>query len=296
MNLYSPRTIRYLKDKYGFRTAKGLGQNFLTDPGVLRAMVEGSGIEEDDLVIEIGPGFGVLTREAADVAGRLVAVETDRRLEPILAETLGDLDNVEILWEDILKVDLNELIRRQRTEHDITGRVKIIGNLPYYITTPIIMKLLEEGVDADSITVMMQKEVADRLQAGPGGKDYGAITVAVRYYCEVEPVVDVPKEAFSPRPKVDSAVLNLRLRDEKATHVVDDKLFFHCVRAGFGQRRKTLLNALSAGLGISKDDIRAILQAAGIEENRRAETLSIEEFAGIANRLAEDDSWKRMNA
>ena len=287
MNLYSPATLRYLKEKYGFRLTKSLGQNFLQDPSVIREMIDGSEISGEDLVIEIGPGIGVLTEAAAEAAGYVVSVEVDERLLPILEETLQDCGNVEIICQDILKTDLNSLIRQKREEHGITGKTRIIGNLPYSITTPIVMKLLEEQVEADSITIMMQKEVADRMKAAPGEKDCGAITAAVQYYCQVSQVARVPKEAFHPRPKVDSAILHLKIRPTRAVSVKDEKLFFDCVRAAFGQRRKTLCNALSAGLGRTKDEIRTVLGAAGIEESRRGETLSMEEFAAIANEMAE---------
>lgn len=285
MNLYSPRTIRQLKEKYGFRFAKGLGQNFLTDPSVPEAMVEGSGIGPQDLVIEIGPGIGVLTAAAAQAAGRVVAIEVDERLLPILDETLQEYDNIEVICADVLKTDLAQLIDGQLREHGLTGEVRIIGNLPYYITTPIIMKLLEEELPVSSITVMMQKEVADRIEAGPGSKVYGAISVAVQYYCRVSRVASVPKEVFLPSPKVDSAVLLLELRENKAVQVRDEARFFACVKAGFGQRRKTLCNALSGAGNLPKETVREVLAAAGIDENRRAETLSIEEFAKIADEL-----------
>lgn len=290
MNLYSPRTIRQLKDKYGFRFAKGLGQNFLTDPSVPEAMVHGSGVGPENLVIEIGPGIGVLTAAAAEEAGRVAAIEIDQRLLPILEETLAEYDNIEIVCGDVLKTDLRQLICRQQKEHDLPGGVKILGNLPYYITTPILMKLLEEDLPVDSITVMMQKEVADRIEADPGSKAYGAISVAVQYYCEVSRIIDVPKEAFLPAPKVDSAVLLLRMREEKAVQVTDETRFFDCVKAGFGQRRKTLVNALSGAGNIPKETVRELLAAAGIDERRRAETLSMEEFARIANELTAKES------
>lgn len=285
MNLYSPRTIKQLKEKYGFRFAKGLGQNFLTDPSVPEAMVEGSGIGPEDLVIEIGPGIGVLTAAAAQAAGRVVAIEVDQRLLPILDETLREYDNIEVICADVLKTDLAQLIQRQTREHGLTGAVRIIGNLPYYITTPIIMKLLEEELPVSSITVMMQKEVADRIEAGPGSKAYGAISVAVQYYCRVSRIASVPKEVFLPSPKVDSAVLLLQLRENKAVQVRDEARFFACVKAGFGQRRKTLCNALSGAGNLPKETVREVLAATGIDENRRAETLSIEEFAKIADEL-----------
>lgn len=292
MNLTSPRTIRQLKDRYGFRFAKGLGQNFLTDPAIPEAMVEGSGIGPEDLVIEIGPGIGVLTAAAAEAAGRVVAIEVDERLLPILAETLRDCDNVEVICADVLKTDLAELIRREKETYGLTGSVRIIGNLPYYITTPIIMKLLEDQLPVETITVMMQKEVADRIEAGPGSRAYGAVSVAVQYYCLVRRVIDVPREVFMPSPKVDSAVLLLQLRQEKAAYTEDEKVFFDCVRAGFGQRRKTLVNALSGAGGFEKALIREVLAEAGIEPARRAETLSIGEFARIANILTAREGSK----
>ncbi|MBQ9014846.1 MAG: 16S rRNA (adenine(1518)-N(6)/adenine(1519)-N(6))-dimethyltransferase RsmA [Firmicutes bacterium] len=294
MNLYSPKTIRQLKDKYGFRFAKGLGQNFLTDPSVPEAMVRGSGIGPQDLVIEIGPGIGVLTAAAAEAAGRVVAIEVDGRLLPILGETLQEYENIEVICADVLKTDLAQLIDEQIRTYGLTGAVRVIGNLPYYITTPIIMKLLEEELPIDSITVMMQKEVADRIEAGPGSREYGAISLAVQYYCRVSRIISVPKEVFLPRPKVDSAVLLLELREEKAVRVKDEARLFTCIRAGFGQRRKTLVNSLSGAGNLPKETVREVLAAAGIEENRRAETLSIEEFAKIADELTsrEGSSWK----
>ena len=295
MNLYSTKTIQQLKKKYGFRFAKGLGQNFLTDPSVPEAMIAGSQIGPEDLVIEIGPGIGVLTAAAAEAAGRVVAIEVDERLLPILGETLQEYDNIEIICADVLKTDLREIIETQKTKYQITGDVRIIGNLPYYITTPIIMKLLEEELPVKTITVMMQKEVADRIESGPGSKAYGAISVAVQYYADVSRIVSVPKEVFLPSPKVDSAVLLLELRETRAVQPLDETQFFACVRAGFGQRRKTLSNALCGAGKIPKETVREALSAAGIDESRRAETLSIEEFARIADELTtrEGSEWKR---
>ena len=295
MNLYSTKTIRQLKEKYGFRFAKGLGQNFLTDPSVPEAMIAGSQIGPEDLVIEIGPGIGVLTAAAAEAAGRVVAIEVDERLLPILGETLQEYDNIEIICADVLKTDLREIIETQKTKYQITGDVRIIGNLPYYITTPIIMKLLEEELPVKTITVMMQKEVADRIESGPGSKAYGAISVAVQYYADVSRIVSVPKEVFLPSPKVDSAVLLLELRETRAVQPLDETQFFACVRAGFGQRRKTLSNALCGAGKIPKETVREALSAAGIDESRRAETLSIEEFARIADELTtrEGSEWKK---
>ena len=288
MNLYSPRTIRQLKEKYGFRFAKGLGQNFLTDPSVPEAMVEGSGIGPQDLVIEIGPGIGVLTAAAAQAAGRVVAIEVDERLLPILDETLQEYDNIEVICADVLKTDLAQLIDGQLREHGLTGEVRIIGNLPYYITTPIIMKLLEEELPVSSITVMMQKEVADRIAAEPGTRASGAITYPVHYYARVSEIAFVPKECFYPVPKVDSAVLRLDLRDEPAVKVKDEDLMMRCVKAGFSMRRKTLLNSLTALGYQDKQILSKALISAGIDPTRRAETLTLEEFAKLSDNLQEE--------
>ena len=269
MKLYAPSTIKGIKEKYGFRLTKSLGQNFLTDKNIIDRIIEGSGITEEDLVIEIGPGIGVITYEASLAARRVIAVEIDRNLIPILEETLAERENIQVINSDILKTDVNRIIEDARKKDPKIKGVKIIGNLPYYITTPIIMKLLEEGVKADGITAMMQKEVADRIKAAPGTKAYGALSVAVQYYCEIESVVNVPKEVFVPQPKVDSAVLNLKIR-----------------KAGFGQRRKTLSNSLMGVKDITKEIVFESLNAAGIEPSRRAETLSLEEFAQLSNQVA----------
>lgn len=285
MKLYAPSTIREIKEKYGFRLTKSLGQNFLTDKNIIDCIIEGAQIGENDLVIEIGPGIGVITYEASLVARKVIAVEIDRNLIPILAETLAERDNIEVVNRDILKTDVNALIAEAREKDPAIEKVRIIGNLPYYITTPIIMKLLEEGVGADGITVMMQKEVADRIKAPAGNKTYGALSVAVQYYCEVEGVVNVPKEVFVPQPKVDSAVLNLKIRKEKPVELMDDQVFFQVVKGGFGQRRKTLNNSLMGVEGITKEIAGAALEAAGIEPSRRAETLTLDEFAKLSNEV-----------
>ena len=286
MKLYAPSTIEAIKEKHRFQLSKSLGQNFITDKNVIERIVEGAGPTEDDLVIEIGPGIGVLTAEAAQQAAKVVAIEIDSKLIPILDETLAEYDNVEVINQDILKTDLNGIIDEQRAKGSFSGDVKIIGNLPYYITTPIIMHILENSIRAESITVMMQKEVADRIKASPGNKTYGAISAAVQYYCEVEQVVSVPKEVFVPRPKVDSAVLKLTIRDKKPVDLIDEKAFFTCIKSCFGQRRKTLLNSLTGTYGLPKDEIRRILEEAGIDPVRRAETLDMNEFAAIANGVA----------
>lgn len=287
MKLYSPATIKDIRERYGFRLTKSLGQNFLTDKNIIDNIIEASNIGENDLVIEIGPGIGVITKEAAAKAGSVIAVEIDKNLIPILQETLADETNVKIINRDILKTDLTAVIEEEKKNFPQMESVRIIGNLPYYITTPIIMKLLEDGVPADSITVMMQKEVADRIKAAPGNKERGALSVAVQYYCQVVKVTDVPKEVFVPAPKVDSTVLRLDIRKEKPVELKDDKLFFKAVKSGFAQRRKTLLNSLASGTGFGKDKIGQILEEAGIDPGRRAETLDIDEFAKIANGMFE---------
>lgn len=285
MKLYAPSTIQQIRERHNFQLSKSLGQNFITDKSVIERIVEGADIGAGDLVIEIGPGIGVLTAEAAKACARVVAIEIDKKLIPILSETLQEYDNIRVINQDILKTDLNEIIDAERDAGSFAGGVKIIGNLPYYITTPIIMGILEKGVAADSITIMMQKEVADRIKAKPGGKIYGAISVAVQYYCTVTQVASVPKEVFIPRPKVDSAVLKLCIREKRPVELIDERIFFSCIKAGFGQRRKTLLNSLTGVNGLSRDDIKSVLGQAGIDPVRRAETLSIEEFAAIANEV-----------
>ena len=288
MDLSSPGTVKSIREKYGLQLSKSLGQNFITDRNILEKIIEGAGVEDGDMVIEIGPGIGVLTAELAERASFVTAVEIDGRLIPILEETLSEYDNIRIVNQDILKTDLGRIIEESRQEGRFTGKVHIIGNLPYYITTPIIMKLLEEQIPADSITVMMQKEVADRIRSAPGSKTYGAISVAVQYYCRVTKVTDVPKESFVPRPKVESTVLNLEPLDAKAIELKDEKVFMRCIKAGFAQRRKTLLNSLASAGGMDKDKVKRILAAAGIDPGRRAETLTVEEFGRIANETADE--------
>ena len=284
MKLYSPKTINEIKDLFGFRFSKSLGQNFLTDQNIIDKIVDGSDIDEDDLVIEIGPGIGVITAACAQRAEKVVAIEIDKNLLPVLQYTLGEYGNVEVVNNDVLKTDINGIIEEKGFKS-----AKIIGNLPYYITTPIIMHLLENHVNAESITVMMQKEVADRIKSAPGKKTYGAISVAVQYYCTVETVTDVSKEVFMPKPKVDSTVLRLDLRKEPPVQLKDRDVFFGCIKKGFGQRRKTLLNSMTGFRGMDKDAIRECLEESGIEPSRRAETLSIEEFAELANKICEKE-------
>ena len=288
MDLSSPKTVNEIRERYGFQLSKSLGQNFIADRNILEKICSGAQLQAEDMAIEIGPGIGVLTAELAERTAFTAAIEIDERLIPILEETLSDFDNVRVIHQDILKTDIRQLIEESRDEGRFTGKVHIIGNLPYYITTPILMKILEDGVPADSITVMMQKEVADRIRSAPGNRTYGAISVAVQYYCDVTKITDVPKEAFIPRPKVESTVLKLEPIQGKRAELKDEKEFFRCVRAGFAQRRKTLLNSLSSAGGIEKAKAREILDLAGIDPGRRAETLTVEEFAKIANVIADE--------
>lgn len=282
MKLYSAQTINEIRDRHNFRLSKSLGQNFLTDKNIIDEIIQSSGISSNDLVIEIGPGIGVLTREALETAGRVIAIELDQRLIPILEETLAGYDNLEIINADILKTDLKAIIEANKGY----DAVRIIGNLPYYITTPIIMKILEEGVPADSVTVMMQKEVADRIKAPVGSKNAGAITAAVQFYCNVTQIASAPKEAFVPRPKVDSAVLRLDVLSSPAVEVRDRSIFFECIKKGFGQRRKTILNSLNGVSGIDKEKLARVFEINNIDPQRRAETLSLAEFGMIADTIS----------
>ena len=279
--LSSHRATKEVVNKHNFKFSKSLGQNFLIDDNVIDRILEGARLSETDRIIEVGPGIGTLTREMGKVAENVVAIEIDKTLIPILKETLADLDNVEVVNEDILKVDVQGLINEKLNG----GPVKLVANLPYYITTPIVMKFLEEDIPVTDIVVMVQKEVADRMNAKPSTKDYGALSVAVQYYCDTEIVAKAPRHMFVPQPNVDSIVIGLHVRDEKKYVVHNEEIFFKTVKASFGQRRKTLLNSLG-GLGfLSKDEIREALQAANIDEKRRGETLSIDEFANLSNEI-----------
>jgi 16S rRNA (adenine1518-N6/adenine1519-N6)-dimethyltransferase len=280
--LYAPSAVGELSERYGIRASKRLGQNFLVDKHVVDRIVEGAGITKDDFVIEVGPGMGVLTAAAAEKARRVVAVETDARLLPLLAETLAAYDNVRVLRGDILKINLRELLPQDETD---PRRVKIIGNLPYCITSPVILRFLEEGPPAGSMTFMLQREVAARISAKAGGKDYGALTAAVRYRCETHLVMNVSREVFIPKPRVDSAVLRFDIRSEKAVAPLSEAAFFAVVRAGFEKRRKTLLNALTGLGGHGKEEVGRALKAAGVDAARRAETLELCEFAAVADAL-----------
>ena len=286
--LYSPATARQIINKYGFHISKSLGQNFLADRNIVENIVRGANIGKEDLVIEVGPGMGVLTAAAAEQARLVIGIEIDENLIPILKDTLKEYANVRIINGDFLKMDLEGLIREAyEGNREGFSDVKLIGNLPYYITSPIIMKVLEEQAEGTqgirSLTIMMQKEVADRIRAVPGTKAYGALSVAVQYYCTVNMVAVVSKEVFVPKPKVDSAVLHLSMREEPPVELLDSATFFAVVKAGFGQRRKTLLNSLTGINGMDKQQIQTLLDSVGIDPIRRAETLELKEFAVIAN-------------
>ncbi|MBS4535160.1 16S rRNA (adenine(1518)-N(6)/adenine(1519)-N(6))-dimethyltransferase RsmA [Clostridium sp. D2Q-14] len=282
--LYSPKVMRDILHKYGFRFSKGLGQNFLIDGNILDKICDGIELSKNDEVIEIGPGIGTLTQALAERAKKIMAIEIDKKLIPILEDTLSNYDNIEVINGDVLKLDLNELIE-DKFENK---KIKLAANLPYYITTPIIMKLLEDNINLESIIVMVQKEVAERIQALPGTKDYGALSIAVQYYSNPEIVTIVPKNVFMPKPNVDSAVIRLNVYDEPKVKVKDEKLFFKVVKGAFALRRKTLLNSLgSFGIGVGKEEIREILKILNIKENIRGEKLSIEEIAKISDMIYE---------
>lgn len=281
-NVITPSNTKELLKQFDFRMTKSLGQNFLIDKGILDKIIEGAELTKEDYVLEIGPGMGSMTQKLCESAGKVVAIEIDKKLIPVLNVTLFGYDNVKVINQDILKIDLKALLK----ENFGTKAVKVVANLPYYITTPIIMKLLEERLNLSSITIMVQKEVGDRIKAEPGSKIYGALSVAVQYYAKPSQLLLVPPNSFIPQPEVDSIVLKLDILSKPAVQVQDEKLFFRVVKSAFGQRRKTLLNALAAGsMGFTKEQFKELLSDIGIDENRRGETLSLQEFANIANKL-----------
>ena len=281
MNLFEE--TKFLMKKYGITANKNLGQNFLIDESVIIDACDSANINKEDLVIEIGPGLGTLTKYILERAGKVICVELDERMIDILKERFFLYENFEIINEDILKVDLHKLIKEEKNEN--IKNVKIVANLPYYITTPIIMKLLEERLDLQSITVMVQKEVAERLIAVPGEKFTGAITYSVYYYADSENVRVVDKSSFIPEPSVESEVINLKIRENPPVNVNNEKLFFKLIKIAFMQRRKTLVNSLSNSGFIEKNKIIEILKQLNINENIRAEKLSIQDFANIANKI-----------
>lgn len=283
--LGSPQNTIAVLQKYNFVFQKKFGQNFLIDTHVLDKIIRSAEITKDDFVLEIGPGIGTMTQYLACAAGKVVAVEIDRALIPILADTLDGYDNVTVINEDVLKVDIAKLAEEQNG-----GRpIKVVANLPYYITTPIIMGLFEKNVPITSITVMVQKEVADRMQVGPGTKDYGALSLAVQYYAKTYIVANVPPNCFMPRPKVGSAVIRLERYEEPPVQVKDEKLMFRIIRASFNQRRKTLANGLknSPELDFTKEEIEAAIETLGKGASVRGEALTLEEFARLSDVLCE---------
>ena len=279
--LSDPKKTIEVIQKYQFAFQKRFGQNFLIDAHVLEKIVSAAGITKDDCVLEIGPGIGTMTQYLAESAGQVIAVEIDTNLLPILADTLKDYSNVKVINQDILKVDINELVK----EYNNGRPIKVVANLPYYITTPIIMGLFESNVPIDNITVMVQKEVADRMQVGPGSKDYGALSLAVQYYASPYIVANVPPNCFIPRPNVGSAVIRLTRYQELPVQVKDPKLMFKLIRASFNQRRKTLQNGLnnSPEISFSKEEITKAIESLGVSPSVRGEALSLEQFAQLAN-------------
>ncbi|MBQ9935761.1 MAG: 16S rRNA (adenine(1518)-N(6)/adenine(1519)-N(6))-dimethyltransferase RsmA [Lachnospiraceae bacterium] len=275
-------TIEIIK-KYDFAFQKRFGQNFLIDGRVIDKIIAAANITKEDTVLEIGPGIGTMTQYLAEAAGHVIAVEIDKNLLPIYEETLADYDNVTIINNDILKVDIHELIKGK------AEKVKVVANLPYYITTPIIMGLFENHIPAESITVMVQKEVADRMQSGPGSKDYGALSLAVQYYAQPYIVANVPPNCFMPRPNVGSAVIRLTSWENPPVTVKDEKLMFKLIRASFNQRRKTLQNGInnSPDLSFTKEQVVGALREMGLSETVRGEALTLEQFARLSDLLQE---------
>lgn len=280
-NLSDIGFIKKILGNHGFNFSKALGQNFLVNPSVCPKMAQASVTGENIGVIEIGPGIGVLTNELAKRAKKVVAIEIDKRLIPVLKETLAEHSNVEVINADILKVNLKELINEKFSGMDVV----VCANLPYYITSPVIMKLLEEKLEIRSITVMVQKEVAKRLCAGVGTREAGAVTIAVNYYSEPELLFTVKAGSFMPAPKVDSAVIKLNILLEPKHKVLDEKTFFKVIKAGFSQRRKTLINSLSAGICLSKQELGSIFDRVNIDPTSRAEDLQMEQFAALADEI-----------
>ena len=282
-NLYNE--TKFIMKKYGIIANKSLGQNFLISDEVVSSIVSSAEISKNDLVIEIGPGLGTLTKELLEKAGKVVCIELDKKMLTILNDRFSLYTNFMLINDDVLKVDLNKLITEEKENNNLSN-VKIVANLPYYITTPIIMKLLEEHLDIDTITVMIQKEVADRLTAIPGNKNSGAITYSVYYYAETEKIIDVPNDSFIPEPEVTSSIIKLTLRDTAPVEVKNEEVLFKLIKAAFMQRRKTLLNGLSnSNLFANKDEIKSILSKLNLDEKVRGENLTLQDFANIANMI-----------
>jgi len=283
--LQTPQDTIEILQKYNFSIRKKFGQNFLIDMHVLDKIIDAADISPDDFVLEIGPGLGAMTQRLCEKARQVYAVEIDKMLIPVLSETLAGYDNYILVNEDVLKLDLNEIVK----EHNQGRPIKVVANLPYYVTTPIIMSLFEEKIPLKSITVMVQSEVAHRMQAKEGTKDYGALSLAVAYYADPYIAANVPRNCFIPRPNVDSAVITLTCHEDKPVKVSDEKLMFKLIRAAFNQRRKTLVNAVAnfEELSYTKDEVAAALTSLGLDVNVRGEALSLKEFAGLAEALTE---------
>lgn len=281
-NLCDYNTVNRILAKHGFTFSKALGQNFLIDSNVCPTMAQMLNADENTGVLEIGPGIGVLTKELCEVAGKVVAIELDKRLYPVLEETLAEYDNFELVEGDVMKLDLNKIINEK---FDGCTSIKVCANLPYYITSPIVMTLLESNLNIDEIEVMVQKEAAERLCAEIGSRDAGAVSVAVKYYGDSEILFGVGRESFMPSPKVDSAVIKIYIRNEKKYNVKSEEKFFSLVKAAFAQRRKTLTNSLSNTLGKSKDEIARALNELNLDANIRAEKLTMEDFVNLSNLL-----------
>ncbi len=282
MELSDKKSVSRILESGGFTFKKSLGQNFLIDPSVCPAMADAA-CGEDTGVIEIGPGAGVLTAELAKRAKRVVSIELDERLRQVLAKTLADFDNVKLIFADVMKTDLSAVIKENFSD---CGRVTVCANLPYYITSPVIMSLLESRLPVESITVMVQKEAAQRLCAEVGSRDAGAVTAAVKYYAESEILFEVPKTSFMPPPKVDSAVIQLKILEKPPVETKDEEFFFKFVKACFAQRRKTLVNTVSSTLGTDKEALRGALADIGLEPTVRGEALTLPQLAELADRLA----------
>jgi 16S rRNA (adenine1518-N6/adenine1519-N6)-dimethyltransferase len=284
MELTDLATIQSVLKRHGFRFSKSLGQNFLIDPSVCPRMAQACGVDESKGVLEVGPGFGVLTRELSVRAGKVVAIELDQSLFPVLEETLSGCSNVRLVQGDVLKLDLAKLLREQFGEMETA----VCANLPYYITSPVLMRFLEERLPVSSLTVMVQKEAAQRLCAPPGSKMCGAVSAAVRYYAQPHILFEVPRTSFYPQPNVDSAVIRLDVLREPPVQVKSEKAFFTLVRAAFGKRRKTILNSVSSGLGLGKSLVLTALNDANIPPTARAEQLTLDQLAALSNRLEEN--------
>lgn len=276
MEIKDVKTAELVK-KYNFKFSKSLGQNFLVDDSVPRDIVSGAEVDENDLIIEIGPGVGTLTAQLLNKAKKVVAIELDNDLIPILKQEIGDNPKFELIHNDALKVDFNEIIGEEKS-------VKLVANLPYYVTTPIIVKLLKENYNFKSLTIMIQKEVAERMNAGPGTKDYGALSLLVQYYCNTEIIRRVPPQCFIPRPKVDSIVIRLDRLSVPKVSVENEKLFFEIIRSSFNMRRKTLWNGVK-NIGLAKESLELAFEEANVDPKRRGETLTIEEFATLSDKI-----------